>query len=235
MTSTAIVLAGGLGTRLRQTLPDIPKPMAPVRGRPFLEYLIKYLSASGIKNLILSVGYKKEVIRNYFGSGKHGCWIGYAEESIPLGTGGAMKHALLRAEEDCCLVFNGDTWFSMDVHEFIRQSQGKDFTLALRYESCTERFGTVEIEKDGRVRGFTEKKPSGSGGGWINAGCYLVKKDFFFRECPETEVFSVERDMLPALATKGLLYGVPMEGRFIDIGIPKDYERAAEIIPPLED
>ncbi|MCX8080541.1 MAG: nucleotidyltransferase family protein [Bacteroidia bacterium] len=232
MTRTAIILAGGMGTRLQKVLPDIPKPMAPIHQKPFLEHLINYLLEYDINHFILSVGYKKHIIMQHFGGSYKNAKISYAVEEIPLGTGGAAKNALDLVNENQCLIVNGDTFFSMDFKNFFKKASDKPFSIAVRKEELKGRYGSVSMDNEGKITGFHEKTENHPTP-WMNAGIYYTSKDVFLSVCPEAPAFSMEKDVLPLAAERGLLFGVPMEGAFIDIGIPEDYERASRIIPPL--
>jgi D-glycero-alpha-D-manno-heptose 1-phosphate guanylyltransferase len=224
MSLTAIVLAGGLGTRLRSTVPDLPKPMAPINGRPFLALLLEYLSEQGVDDLILSVGYKHEVIQDYFGAGNSSQRVRYSVEDNPLGTGGAIRKALELVQCDPVFVVNADTFVRLDYRTMwsMHQAQALSLYMAVARVEDTARYGRVAV-RDGRVVEFGEK---GIGGpGLINAGVYLVSRELF-TGCDLPERFSLEQDFLyPAVAE--LRPGAFEAGNyFIDIGVPEDYYRA---------
>jgi NDP-sugar pyrophosphorylase family protein len=218
----AIILAGGFGTRLKSVIPDIPKPMAPVNGRPFLEMLIRKLRCQDITDIILSVGYKKEVIHEHFGDGSSmGVSINYSSEDSPLGTGGAINAAMNRFPADRFLVMNGDSFFDNDLSELLTYHLCKQarITLALAQVSDISRYGTVETNLNGSISCFIEK--SGSGPGIINGGVYIMEERV--KVSFPGEVFSFENDMLRKSIGKGL-FGLRQQGFFIDIGVPDDYE-----------
>lgn len=233
MNFSAVILAGGMGTRLKSVIPDVPKPMAPINNKPFLEHLIKYLSDHNIYKFILSVGFQKEVIIKYFGLSFVNCKIIYAPEEKPLGTGGALKNALNFFSDEQFLVLNGDTWFAMDYRLFLKKAQDKRCAIAIRKEQNKNRYGSVKVDDKFRVMGFYEKNQSDDSV-WMNAGVYLFERSALVQNFPSEEVFSLEKDVLPNMACSGELYGIPMEGDFVDIGIPSDYERAKKIIPNSE-
>ncbi|BAU26507.1 D-glycero-alpha-D-manno-heptose 1-phosphate guanylyltransferase [Aneurinibacillus soli] len=220
----AIVLAGGLGTRLRSVISDVPKPMAPIDDKPFLHYILHYLAKQGINRVILSTGYKHEVIEAYFGYEYCGMSIVYSVEDEPLGTGGAIKRALEKVTEQDAFIMNGDTFFAVDLQGMIRfhQVHGADITIALKRMEDFSRYGAVMVE-NGRVRSFQEKGYHSSGN--INGGIYIINK-----QCLEIEslpnTFSFESDVLEKFIMKKEMYGFISEGYFIDIGIPEDYEKA---------
>jgi D-glycero-alpha-D-manno-heptose 1-phosphate guanylyltransferase len=233
MNIPALILAGGMGTRLKNVISDVPKPMAPVNNRPFLEHLIKYVSDYGINRFILSVGYKKESIIRHFGLNFGNSKIIYAPEEKPLGTGGALKNALNYFSDDNFLVLNGDTWFAMNYAVFLKKTAQNPCSLAIRKEWNKNRYGSVAVDDKFRVTGFYEKNEV-SNSDWMNAGVYFFNRSELLRYFPADEAFSLERDVLPNMARAGDLFGIPMVGDFIDIGIPEDYERAKKIIPHSE-
>jgi D-glycero-alpha-D-manno-heptose 1-phosphate guanylyltransferase len=218
----AIILAGGMGTRLRAAVPDIPKPMAPVGGKPFLEYLLKQLQRWAIPDVLLSVGYRKDSIQGHFGAGERfGMRIAYSEEEQPLGTGGALKKAILADGDPCYLVLNGDSYFDVPLPELIALHGGKGgmATLGLAMVRDKGRYGSVEVGADGRVVAFQKK--GGQGPGWINGGVFLVNQGIAGL-IPQGKV-SLEEEILPVLQREGLLYGGPFAGFFVDMGVPEDY------------
>ncbi len=226
MPREAIVLAGGLGTRLREVLKDIPKPMAEINGRPFLEYLLRYLSFQGVERVILSVGYRHEVIESYFGDRFLNLEIIYSLERTPMGTGGAVKLALRKAISDTPFILNGDTLFLINLDELLQlhKSKGSVLTMALREVEDVSRYGSVEVDEDLRIKGFTEKNQR-RGRGLINGGIYILDKDFF-SELDLPDRFSFERDFISRYFKLYPFYGLPFKEYFIDIGVPEDYERA---------
>lgn len=225
----AVVLAGGLGTRLRSAVGETPKVMAPVAGRPFLEHVLVELDRQGFRRVILAVGYKKEAVTAHFGDSFRGLSLVYSEEQQLLGTGGGVKQALGFVNAGLCFVLNGDTWVKLNYVHMQREhlKQGARLSIAVREVPDVSRFGAVEIES-GRVIRFLEKGRAGTG--FINAGVYLLSTDVF-ADLMLPEAFSLERDFLvPNLATLAPL-AFPVTGDFIDIGIPEDYQRAQRELP----
>jgi D-glycero-alpha-D-manno-heptose 1-phosphate guanylyltransferase len=224
----AIILAGGLGTRLRKVVADLPKPMAPVNGKPFLHYLFQWLGKYNASTIVISAGYRHEVISRHFGDSFSGIPLEYVIEEKPLGTGGAVIRSLKSTEAEDVLIVNGDTWFPIDLYEFHSRHAmyGHIFSIALKRMHDFSRYGAVET--DGYdITGFSEKKHTA--GGLINGGIYLVKRSFFeARQFPE--VFSLEKDLLTGEAGKHVLKGVVFDDPFIDIGIPEEYLRAGSVI-----
>ncbi|MGD0711470.1 MAG: nucleotidyltransferase family protein [Bacteroidales bacterium] len=226
MIKEAILLAGGLGTRLQKAVPDLPKPMAPVNGRPFIEYVLDYLIQHEVTRFILSVGYKHEAFAKHFANDYKGCSVLFSVEKEPLGTGGGIKKALVLAEAAEVLVLNADTLFRFDLDGFYlsHKRTNADITIALRQMKDIKRYGSVEIDEDMRVTGFTEKSGI-SKPGYINGGIYLLKKDIF-NELKLPEKFSIEKDFMEVYYNKLKMGGFPSRGYFLDIGIPEDYEKA---------
>ncbi|MEZ5000900.1 MAG: nucleotidyltransferase family protein [Bacteroidales bacterium] len=226
MDREAIILAGGFGTRLKGVLTDLPKPMAPVRGRPFLEYLLDFLSLNGFNHVVLSTGYMYEVIENHFGNRYRNITLTYSVESTPLGTGGAIMEALQHIGADNFFVFNGDTIFKSDLAgmEKMHIESAADITIAMRHSADTSRYGSIKMKKDNRITAFDEKSKSPSGG-WINGGTYLISMDSMAKVAIDMP-FSIEKDLFAAGTEKFKILGFLSDGYFIDIGTPGDYERA---------
>jgi D-glycero-alpha-D-manno-heptose 1-phosphate guanylyltransferase len=220
----AIVLAGGLGTRLASRLEGIPKAMAPVAGRPFLEILLKQLERAGCGRVLLSVGHLREVIQDHFGAAFQGLALEYVVEEEPLGTGGAIRKALERASEKAVLVLNGDTFLDADYAAMLRfhQAQESALTIAVTRQADVARYGEVRVEER-RVVGFEEKGRSGPG--FINAGAYVVEKAIAWPSALG-ERFSFERDFLVPETARLAPAAFRVEGFFLDIGVPEDLDRA---------
>lgn len=219
----AIVLAGGFGTRLRAVVPDLPKPMAPVAGRPFLEILLSTLARKGFSRVVLSLGFMPEKIIGHFGNSYAGMDLVYEVEHQPLGTGGAIRAALVRCSADHVYVFNGDTYLDLEVThlEDLWQTQQHP-VIVVREVPDTARFGRVEIQ-NGRVSAFREKGVAGKG--LINAGCYVLPPgalDAF----PLGQNFSLETEYLAKELQRTHFDGFITQGHFIDIGVPDDFARA---------
>lgn len=224
-----MVLAGGLGTRLRAAVPDLPKPMAPVNGRPFLEHQLDYWIEQGIERFTLSVGYLRERIIGHFGSSYRGAAVQYAVEEQPMGTGGGLLLAASRLNhDDACLVLNGDTYFEVDLAslEAFHDARRADWTLALFRSTEPGRYMGLDVAEDGRVLSLNTGKDDI--GMLVNGGVYLVELDCLrsFTVDPADSI-SLERELLPSVLTaRGTVYGAAFSGTFLDIGVPKDYFRA---------
>lgn len=221
-TKEAIVLAGGLGTRLKDILPDIPKCMAPVNGKPFLSYVLSYLEMQGIEKVILSVGYLKDHIISYFGNKYKTLSIEYSIENEPLGTGGAIKLALEQCQFGNVFVLNGDTSFSVNLPEMegLHFQSKSEITIAVKHVIHSARYGVVDIDKQERVISFIEKD-SKSESNWINGGVYLIRKQIF-NDITKRK-FSFENDFLKILHSSLKIYAFKSTDFFLDIGVPEDY------------
>jgi D-glycero-alpha-D-manno-heptose 1-phosphate guanylyltransferase len=216
---SAIVLAGGFGTRLKDIIKDIPKPMADINGKPFLEILLRYLQKNSIKKAVLSAGYKQEKIIEYFKESFVGINIVYSKEDNPLGTGGAIKKALELIDDDNVFILNGDTFFNINLLDMKRfhLKNCADITIALKNMKNFDRYGAVALNKS-RVIRFEEKKNVKSG--YINGGVYILQKDILK---DQKDIFSFEEYLSK---TKKNIYGYKSDGYFIDIGVPEDYLKA---------
>ena len=248
----AILLCGGMGTRLRSVVADRPKPMADICGKPFLQYLLEMLRDKGITEVIFALGYMGEMIEEYFQDGSaFGLKIAYSYEEEPLGTGGAIRNALPKILEEEVLVLNADTYFPMDYQGLLRfhQENDGDFSLATRAVPDISRYGAVRRDSAGRILAWNEKLGDGgqqpgegskqpiegnaqqaasaspkSLSGEINGGIY-VKKKSLIAEIPEGK-HSLEQDCIPKWLSEGKrIFGLPFHGYFMDIGIPKDYQQ----------
>jgi D-glycero-alpha-D-manno-heptose 1-phosphate guanylyltransferase len=227
MAHEAIILAGGLGTRLRSAVPELPKCMAPVAGQPFLKHVIRYLLSQGVEKFIFSLGHKHEVIEDFlnteFPTLDYQCTI----EEEPLGTGGAIQLACRRATSKNCIIVNGDTLFKIDIHSLAAAHAGykADCTLALKPMIDFDRYGVVELNNDYTVGRFKEKQFYQRGD--INGGVYMLNvENFLGKNLPEK--FSFEKDYLEKYYPGKGIYGLLCDGYFIDIGIPVDFARAQE-------
>lgn len=226
MTSEAIILAGGSGTRLKEVIADIPKSMAPINGRPFLEYQLDLLDRWGISKVILSVGYQKEIIEQHFGSKYREIELVYAEEEEPLGTGGAILNSLKYVKGYSVFILNGDTYFDVNMHRLddFRRIKECDLCLAMRFEIDPARFGLLEFDNNNRITRFYEKS-EGPEEGYINGGLYVIRKDYLLHfGLPEK--FSFEKDFLQKYYQTEEFYGMRCFSYFRDIGIPADYQKA---------
>lgn len=226
MIREAIVLAGGFGTRLQTVVKEVPKPMAPVAGKPFLQYILDYLIAHKVSHVVLAVGYLRETIIDYFGDNYQSLSITYAVEENPLGTGGGILNASKQIKGDNVFVINGDTFFDVDLVELsaFHETNNALLTVALKNMKKFDRYGTVETDNNGRIVGFLEKKYLDEG--FINGGIYCLNKHIFHPELPAA--FSFEKEILEKEIVNRKIYGLRSEGYFIDIGIPEDYARAQD-------
>ncbi|MCU0382038.1 MAG: nucleotidyltransferase family protein [Chitinophagaceae bacterium] len=221
----AIILAGGFGTRLRTVLPDLPKCMAPVHGKPFLEALLCYLWDEGIEHIILSLGYRHQHISDYVRKHHADREISLVLEEEPLGTGGAIALALDACDEANVFILNGDTFFNASLRsmEVFHADHHADCTVLAKPMDDASRYGTMDVDSTNRVTGFREKEPGSHG--LINGGVYLLNRDHFpVRHLPKK--FSFEQDYLSAMAGTHQIFAQQQDCYFIDIGIPADYERA---------
>ena len=220
----AIILAGGLGTRLASRLDGIPKSMAPVAGRPFLEILLNQIKLFGCTRVLLSVGHLGSVIQNYFGTFFHGLHIDYVIEEIPLGTGGAIRKALHEAKEDSVLVLNGDTFLEADYAAMLRFHADEDaaLTIAVTQQADVARYGGVLVDGK-RIIGFQEKGRTGAG--WINAGTYVLQRKMQWPPALP-EKFSFEVDYLVPEIGRLMPAAYQVDGFFLDISMPEDMDRA---------
>lgn len=220
-----IVLAGGLGTRLRNTIGDYPKCMAEVNGKPFLQYILDYLLSQNCTRLILSLGYKHEVITEWLKGQQYSFDIIPVIENDPLGTGGGIQLALKAAVNEDVAVLNGDTMFNVDIAEqlALHKKQYAETTLALKPMSDAGRYGLVNTNANNRIIAFEEKRAGAQG--LINGGVYIINnKAFLERNLPEK--FSFENDYLAKYVSEGKFSGFISDSYFIDIGIPEDYNKA---------
>lgn len=223
MIKEAIILAGGLGTRLRSVVSDVPKCMAPVNGVPFIHFIIVYLKKEGIERFIFSLGYKSEIVIDYVSKTFPDLDIEYVIEDTPLGTGGAIKLACSKAKSADVLILNGDTLFNINLKYFSEFHQVKkaDFTVALKEMRDFSRYGSVEIDRDDAIKAFREKTYCEKG--LINGGVYALNIHSFINEnLPDS--FSFEKDFLEKNIGKKKIYGLECDYYFIDIGIPEDYD-----------
>jgi len=227
---TAIILLGGKGTRLASMVSEVAKPMAPIQGKPFLEYLICYLKSFSINQFIFLTGHKHDSIENYFSDGsKFKININYSREYATLGTGGAIKQAEELILSEYFLLLNGDTFFELDINKFLKSSKMDCLVnIALKHVNNAKRYGFVKKDNHGYITQFKEK-PKNLESGNINTGFYLMKK-IILDQIPLQET-SLENDIFPQLINKMQIAGQSLEGNFIDIGIPEDYLKAQEVIP----
>lgn len=228
MTGEAIILAGGLGTRLSETVPDLPKALAPVNGHPFLSYLLDYLDRWGFSKAVLSVGHRHDAIIQRFGTGYKSLTIEYCVEEKPLGTGGALLKALQHIDSYLAFVFNGDTYFDVNLQRLydFRQIKEADLCMTVHFENDTRRYGSIEFDNNNRVIQYHEKG-SGPEEGYINGGVYLLRKDYLLNFGLPLK-FSLERDFFQQYYTTEEFYAMRCFSFFRDIGTPADYQKAQD-------
>jgi NDP-sugar pyrophosphorylase family protein len=223
-----LVLAGGLGTRLRSVYDAGPKVMAPIAGKPFVSYLLGWLRASGFFRIVLCVGYKREQVEEFVGDGSSfGLSVGYSIEPTPLGTAGALRLAAESLAAGCrFFALNGDSISQVDFAGMLRSHESRRAlaTVVLFRKSNAGRYGRVEIAADNQILEFFEKDPAAPVDGFINAGIYVFERDAIAAVPAACEV-SLERDVLPQFAGNNL-FAFRADGYFIDIGIPEDLARA---------
>ncbi len=228
----AIILAGGMGTRLASVVSDVPKPMAPVSGRPFLEYILDYWINQGINHFILSVGYKSDIIQNHFGSKYRNIPITYVVEIEPLGTGGALKNVLLQHSHlgSDVIVVNGDTWFEVLLTDLTKDyiESKKTITIAVKKIVCNNRYGTIIFNNNHQIIEFNN---ANDGESFINAGVYMLNVKLLLKLTSLfPKKFSLENDLLKLLVKKGIVYASVHNAPFLDIGLPDDYSIAKNVI-----
>ena len=227
----AVILSGGFGTRLSHVVKDVPKPMAPIKNVPFLEYIIKSLKQQGFDSFVFLTGYKSEIIENYFKNLENAIFI---KEEKALGTGGAILNAYNYLKDEF-FVINGDTFFDIDYSILKDFGKNKSFTVTLRYTDNVDRYGLVEIDENYKINSFIEKGnlPKDKIDGFINGGIYYIKKSClknYFADF-KNDFISLENDIFPALLKENKMFGLPLGGCFIDIGVPEDYYKAQDLIP----
>lgn len=227
-----IILAGGLGTRLRSVLKGVPKPMAPVNGRPFLEYQLDYWISQGISRFILSVGFMSKTIRDHFGDAYLDFPIEYIEESEPLGTGGALKLVLdnVKFLNQRVLLINGDTWYRASLPKLVLDSENfsTPLVMAVREVKVNDRYSAITLDENNNIINFGI---SSSGSCRINAGCYLLDiKNMSKLMALQPRHFSFEQDFLPSFAKKIKIKASIQNEEFLDIGVPHDYYKAEDIL-----
>lgn len=224
-----IILAGGLGTRLRSVVNDVPKPMALVNNKPFLEYILKWLSIYNINKIIISAGYKADCIKSYFGSSFKKIPIDYVVEDEPLGTGGGILKALGLTSDENIMVVNGDTYFPIDIDIFLSEHMrlnGK-ITIALKEMTDFDRYGSVSVDNNFNIYKFHEKLFIQHG--LINGGIYFINKKFI-QDSSLPMKFSFEKEVLEKEVVNKKIKGIQFNNQFVDIGIPDDYHKANQLL-----
>lgn len=227
MLETAIILAGGFGTRLQSVVADLPKPMADIAGKPFLSYQLNYLKHYGIKRVVFSLGYLSDKIINYYGPVYREMELSYVVESNPLGTGGGIRLAAERATCSAAIVLNGDSFFEIDLIKFfhLHQDSNADVSIALRTVEDCSRYGTIETGNQHNILSFKEKS-SLSRPGLINGGVYILNLPLYLKSTLANKSFSIEKDFFEKNISSIVLKGFEFNNYFIDIGVPEDYKKA---------
>lgn len=222
----AIILAGGFGTRLRSVVSDVPKPLAPVAGRPFLAWLLDALERGGLRRVVLATGYLGEMVEAAVGPRHGALQVAYVREAAPLGTGGSLWAAMAATSGDRVFALNGDTWQAVDYAAMAGAAPEADLVFAVRPVEDRARYGSVVLE-DGRLVGLREKGEHGPG--LVNSGIYLIRREILSKR-PIAGAFSFEKEVLEK--PQGLdIRGFEVDGRFIDIGTPEDFSRAQTALP----
>lgn len=237
----AIVLAGGLGTRLQSTVPDLPKPLAPVAGRPFLEHQLDYWEREGVRHCVLAVSHMADKIQKHFSNAYDAVEIDYSVEPTPLGTGGALLLALekLRDKQESFVVLNGDTFCEAKLEQLLTFHRAKqaDFTMVLQQVEQNDRYSGVELDEVGKITNILSR-PKGEKDRQakilVNGGVYMAKPSIFSELLGAKGPLSLEDEVIPNwIEQKKAVYGFISTGRFIDIGVPEDYAAAAKIIQEI--
>jgi len=235
----AVILAGGLGTRLREAVPNLPKSLAPIGEQPFLDYLLGWLRGQGVNEVILAVGHRRTAIARYYDRHQpRGMRVRYSVEATPLGTAGALRNVGPFLSNKEFFVLNGDSIFDVDLRQMLsfHRRHRSEVTLALAAQPQTGRYGSVVLDARKRIKAFLEKQPASArrsentgGPRWISGGLYLMNKAAL-RHMPRQHEVSLEKEFFPRLIGTPF-YGFPWDGFFIDIGVPEDYRRAQAELP----
>lgn len=228
-TATAVILAGGMGTRLRSVVSDRPKSLAEIRGKPFISYIFEQLLAAGVRRAVICTGYLSERIEAEFGGEYRSLRLIYSREEKPLGTAGALRLALPLLHSESTLVMNGDTYCEANLNDFWQWhvSNKADATILLTHIEDTSRYGRVLVDENGLMRKFEEKSATDEPG-WVSAGIYLIKPELI-RTIPEKKNISIEKNTFPSWIG-GKFYGYRSEAHFLDIGTPESYAAAEKAI-----
>lgn len=230
-----LILCGGEGTRLRSIISDVPKPMAPIGEKPFLDYLVRFIADQGFNKFCFLTGYKWESIHQYALKYFNDLQLRFSHESHPLGTGGAILQAVKNSKHDKFLVINGDTFFNINLLNLIQKWEPSSLLMALKQVDDSSRYGRVEINSQNQVIAFLEKSNVNTMGAraLINAGIYVFHRNLFHLQRPDLEIFSLEQLYFPQLLKLRKIQGLIFTDDFIDIGIPEDYIMACSLIPRL--
>ncbi|MCS7044811.1 MAG: nucleotidyltransferase family protein [Gemmataceae bacterium] len=221
------ILAGGLGTRLRPVVPDVPKVLAPVGGRPYLAHLLERLAETGLRQAVLLTGYQAEAIEAAFGDRFGLLTLRYSRESTPLGTAGAARLGLAKTDAATIVLMNGDSWCAVDLLALVRRHKRRraDATMVITSVPDVSRYGAVRCDASDRVVGFAEKN-EGGGPGWINAGIYVIRRPLL-AALPSGRPLALERDVLPKWLSRTKVVAYRSLGPFLDIGTPESYAAAS--------
>jgi len=224
----ALILAGGLGTRLRSAVPKSQKVVAPVRSRPFLARLLDQLSIAGIRHALLLTGHRGDEVERTLGTQHDSVRLEYSRETTPLGTAGAVRHALKLVTKPTFLLVNGDSYCNVDLQSFFDFHRGRraDLSMAIAHVNDAGRYGQVHLDTRDRLTSFEEKNPAAEAG-WINTGVYLIQRELF-QNVPKDSPQSLERDWLPRWTASKTVVGFRCPGPFLDIGTPESYAAAEE-------
>ncbi len=229
---SVMILAGGLGTRLRSVLSNIPKCLAPINGKPFLKLQLDVLEKAGFRHVVLCTGHMADLVCREIGTNHGSIKIDYSNEQQPLGTAGALRLALAKTEAKWLLVLNGDSFCEVNLGDFLNECGFVDRAgMVLAQVNDIDRYGCVETESNGRVSRFLEKGASGSG--WVNAGIYLIHRDLVGTIKAGTKI-SLEHEIFPEWVRDCRMAGFKASGRFIDIGTPKSLLQAADFFKKLD-
>lgn len=223
----AVILAGGLGTRLKSVSNDTPKPLMPIEDKVFLDYPIKQVKKSNVENIYLAISFNSQFIINHYKNENYK----YLIEDTPLGTGGAIKKALNEIQSQNILFLNGDTIFNINVLEMYQKHilNDADITIASKVLDFPYRYGTMDISNN-KIINFNEKKEIDSG--LINCGIYIINKRIL-KHFPTQEKFSFEKEILEKKTIDIKIIPYISDAYFIDIGIPEDYYRAIKELPNI--
>jgi len=220
-----IILAGGLGTRLKGIIPDLPKALSPINGRPFLDYILDFLEESdSVSNVILAVGYMADqIIETYTDRDEYNFEILFSREETLLGTGGAIKRALQYSTTDSAMVLNGDSYVDVRVNDVLafHREKNASMTIIVKKIRNPDRYGLVRFDDTHRITSFNEKQTSATEG-YINTGIYMFKRDIF-SHIEENRVISLEKELMSLFIRDNGVYAFATQGKFIDIGLPETY------------
>ena len=226
-----IILAGGLGTRLKPVINDLPKCMAPIDGKPFIDFILDYCTRQGLKRFIFCLGHLKEIIIDHLSS-RNDCETLFSIEKKILGTGGAIKNAENFICSNQSIILNGDTFVDINFSKLIdwHNDKGSEITLVINKINDPARYGLVNFDHNNKIQSFIEKK-EGVKSGWINSGVYIINNSIL-ESLTEGEYYSLERDLFPKYLNKRF-FAYQNDGIMIDIGTPESYLKSQSIIKLL--